>query len=282
VYLREPGFYGLGEPVTRFDGTSLTESLRGLAQVPAVLPPSAWQDLISFVPPVAIQRQILQRGLPAWAFHRIEDAVGQANLDYYAVRVSRLPQVKGFTLSATALLTLIRLNLNDFIDKRLTAFAPFGASDKKLWNSSNPLGSVLHLDFYRLIGRIIGSIPIDDGSVVVSDFTPAYWRVYTIWTAADQGHPVSGVREWGYRPDGDGHVFYTRAADRLTKSLLLPFKDDVYAAQHTLWMSFQRAIEMFVNANNGQAAVLPPMANRYDWAQLAGQYHRPTVPWVTA
>jgi hypothetical protein len=266
VYLREPGSYRLG----------------GLAQAPAVLPASAWQDLISFVPPVAIQRQVLKRGRPAWSFHRIEDAVGPANLDYYPVHVTRLPRVRGATLSATQLLAHIRLNINDFIDTRLTRFSPQDAIDKLRWNSINPLGAVLHLDFYRLVGQAVPPVNIDDGSVVVGDFIPSYWRVYTIWTPADHGHPVSGVREWGCKPEGDGFVFFTRAADRPTKSLLLPFKDDIYAAQHALWMSFQRAIETFVRKHGGQATVLPPVANRYDWTQLATQYHRPTVPWVTA
>jgi len=255
-------------------------SLRGFGDAPAVLPASAWQDLISYVPPIAIQQQVLRRGIPAWSFHRIQDAVGPVNLDYYPVRIIRFPRKRGVELTAAQFLTHLRLNLNSFVDTRLTRFTPLAATDKVTWESANPVGAALHLDFYRLVGQALPPVNIDDGSVVVCEAPPNFWRVYTVWNPADQGHPVSGSREWGFTADGNGYVFYTRAADRLTKSMLLPFKDQVYAAQHALWISFQTAIQNFVGRNGGEATVLPPTATRYDWTVLSSQYYRPTVPWV--
>lgn len=54
---------------------------------------SAWQGLISFRPPVSIQRSLQNKTahLKDWPVHRIENAYGPINLDYYPVTVTRLP-----------------------------------------------------------------------------------------------------------------------------------------------------------------------------------------------
>jgi len=261
------------------------QTYRALGQSPGLTSAAAWQDLISFRPSEALQKTVLGRGFPArWFFHRIEDAFGDVNLDYYPIKVSKLPTINGNPHTATMLMHAIRLNISKLSDSRLISFTPWNSTEAARWFSPNPLGTVLHLNFYRLLtGLPVVNVinNIDDGAVVIGDVTSSYWRVYTIWTDADHGHPVSGVREWGYRPDGNGYIFYTRAADRLTKSVMLPFKGDVYAAQHALWLAHQRAVAMYVNNNGGKADVLPPTANRYDWGLVAGQYHRPTVRWVT-
>jgi hypothetical protein len=258
--------------------SSPARSLGGFG-APAPLQPVDWQDLISLRPPVDIQKQVRARGgLVRWNFHRIEDAVGPANLDYYPVQVTRLPQKRSLQ-TAEHLLTHIRLNLNDFLDSRLTRFRAWDATEEAKWSSMNPLGTILHLRFRESFK--VGSVNIDGGSVVVSDYTPRYWRVHTIWNLPDLGHPVSGCREWGFKPDdAGGYVFYTRAADRLTKSYLLAAKNQVYASQHALWLSFQSAIETFVRKEGGQATVLSPTVAHHDWALLASQHHRPTVPWI--
>jgi hypothetical protein len=265
MYIRVPTYRGLGESLGPCVGT-FTGSL----------PISFWQDLISLRPPVSVQQKILKKKWGAdWFFHRIEKGVGPVNLDYYPVQVSRLPP--NFA-SADLFLRHIRLNINDFIDTRLTKFSAYNKDENKLWLSNNPLGAILHLNFYvRLVGV---SANVDEGAVVVSDYKPNYWRVSTIWTAMEGGHPISGNREWGYcSTQGGGYIFYTKAADRLTRTWALPAKDMAYAAQHRLWVSFQQGILNYVNRNGGQAQVLTPTANRYDWNQVAGQYH-PTVNWI--
>lgn len=299
MYIRVPVpiDHTVGESTSPAESGSIG-SLTGFGQAPAPGLPnlSDWKELIGFRPSEQVQKTIIGRSRLGHGlrFHRIEDAASQGpvNLDYYPVKVSRLPQIPSVSYpeagpplvrvrnDADAFLRHIRLNINAFIDKRLTWFSPLEKSDESLWISSNPLGAVLHLDFYLLGGAKVGSIPMDDGSVVVSDFKSNYWRVYTIWTPTDHGHPVSGVREWGYSQSGSDYIFYTKAADRITKSLALPFKEYLYDAQNQLWLSFQRAIAMFVNKNGGKAEVLPPVANRYDWSQVAGQYHRPTINWL--
>ena len=259
-------------------------SLQGFGQAPA-LTPGHWQDLISFVPPANIQRKILsQNRLRPWFFHRIEDAVGPVNLDYYPVLVSRLPKVGGTALSPSGFQALIRSSINNFIDKRLLQFTPRGAGEAALWSSPNPLGAIMHLDFYRVMGIVPRFLTnVDDGTVVVSDFTANHWRVYTVWTPTDHGHPVSGVREWGWKSEGTNYIYYTRAADSTDQV-------DAPPVQGGHLRGTGHALAELPTGSRGIRAdqwrpghgVLPPTATRYDWAPVAGQHHRPTTAWITS
>jgi hypothetical protein len=256
-------------------------TIQGLGQSPPLPNLNLWANLISFRPPVGIQTNIRGRGLPLvgkWNFHHIEDGIGPVNLDYYAVKVSSLPRLTGVLATPDQLLNHIRLNINSFVDPKLTQFAPYDQKEELIWKSSNPLGAVLHLDFRNLFGGI--SVNVDDGSVVVGDFKSNYWIVSTIWTGKDGAHPLSGNREWGYfRSNGD-YVFYTRAVDRMTPPFPLSQTSQVYAAQRQFWTGFQQLIYGFVLLNGGKAQILAPIDNRYDWNQVAALYHKPKVPWV--
>ena len=261
---------------------------RALGQTPSVSAAAAWQDIISFRPPETLQRTVLARGTPfRWFFHRIEDGLGDVNLDYYPIRVRQLPRPGGKTLTATQLMHRIRLNITNLSDPRLISFSPWWTRVmQRVGNPPPRWGRSLHLNFYQLFSSLPGLNlinNIDDGAVVVSDATSTYWRVYTIWTDADHGHPVSGVREWGYKVDGKDYIFYTRAADRLTKSVMLPFKGDVdHGAEHALARVSACRRDVCQQDPEGRLTYFLPVANRYDWGSVAGQYHRPTVPWVTA
>ncbi len=235
-----------------------------------------WEPLISLRPPTSIQAAVNARGVN-WHVHRIEDANGDINLDYYPISVAALPTIGGRTLTADELLSRIRLDINHFVDTRLAEFSPYDAGEASMWTSGSPLGAVVHIEM-KAFG---GWINPDDGSVVVSDFAPDHWTFSTIWTVMDMAHPVSGNRQFGYTAsEGGGYVFYARGADRTTGLLDLAAMSVVYSSAHNLWLSFQSAVEAFVNANGGSATVGSATSIRTPWPPIKADYHHPTVAWV--
>ncbi|HSL03321.1 MAG TPA: hypothetical protein VK901_07265 [Nitrospiraceae bacterium] len=286
MYIRVPVSinHTLGEPASSIEG-GLIGSLTGLGQAPSLPNLSDWKELISFRPPTAIQQNIKSR---IWGFHAIEKpgAIGPINLDYYPVEVSQLPLLGGVRSTPEQFLKHIRLNINNFLDPTLTRFYPYDQIEAVKWASPNPLGAVLHLDFRE------HSVNVDDGSVVVADFRPDRWIVSTIWNLTDGFHPLCGNREWGYTKTGSGtYIYYTKAGDRLTdrpylttlmRAAVVLGKNVIYKSQRKFWTGFQKGISDFVNnpVQGGKAQALPPSETRYDWGQVAAQYHRPTINWI--
>ena len=252
--------------------TSVTQTLSSPLGFSAV----EWEPLISFRPPVAIQRSVNGKGV-GWHVHRLEDAYSDINLDYYPVSITALPVVGGRTLSAADLLAHIRLNINKFVDTRISEFSPYDASEAAVWTSASPLGAVVHIDM-KAAG---GWVNPDDGSVVVAEFAADHWIFSTIWTLLDMAHPVSGNRQFGFDPgDGGGYVFYTRGADRTTGVLDVAAMSLVYSAAHNLWLSFQQAVAAFVNGNGGSASVGTATSIRTPWPAIRAAHHHPTVGWA--
>ncbi len=254
-------------PIADTEESTPSESLPNL---------SAWQDLISFRPPLSVQRSLVRSYAPDWSVHRIEDARGDINLDFYPVRVNRLPIVSGRRLTAEQLLGTLRLNIDRFIDTRYASFRPYNAAANRRWRSSSPLGSVIHIDM-RTAG---GYVNPDDGSVVCSRFAPDHWVFSTIWTPADFGHPVSGNRQFGFlRQDGE-YIFYTRGADRTTGRLDSAMSGTVFGKADALWRSLQRGLANFVNSNGGTAVWTSRVSRRHNWSAVKRRYWRPSVRWI--
>jgi hypothetical protein len=242
---------------------------------------SAWSDLISFRPPEAIQEAAKKKtdwGV-ASCVQAIERGKGPINIDYYPVKITKMPTIAGALATPEILLRHIRLHLNEMVNKSLAEFEPFDAIEQTKWNSTNPLGAIIHIDMAP------GSVPSgpDDGSVVTSSVTPRSWTFSTIWISSDQGHPVSGSRMLGYTDNGDGtYTFYTRGADRLTSALDDSMQKTIFAVQHELWMSFQNGVATYVNAcaQGGTAMIEQPVSERYDWPYTQSKYWKPRVGWV--
>lgn len=193
------------------------------------------------------------------------------NMDNFSVTVTELPN----GMTAGQLLEEMRKNLNNFIDTDLSSFRPYdltptGTNENALWNSSNPLGSIIHID-----------IPGDNASVVCSDYANDKWRFSTITSPADYLHPVSGTREFGYERNPDGsYNFYTRGVDRVTIGLgdndhtgILSLGDILmtklaFSGADNLWKTFQNGIEGFVNTNGGYAFKNDPILHRPDYQKL--------------
>ncbi len=197
------------------------------------------------------------------------------NCDYFPIRITSLPTVNGVLWTPQQLFDFFRRNINQFINTGIADFQPYYdtyfLNDSTKWFSSNPLGSLLHLDM------------INDGTVVVSD----YWStvdssrfiVSTLRSPLDGIHPVSGNRTWGIGPDHanpGGYIFYTSAVDRITNPFFDLFNDigeltpitSGFEAADNLWRSLQDGMINFIQANNGSAAryvAVPEVTFRPPW-----------------
>jgi hypothetical protein len=254
---------------------------------PVPSPPAlqAWERLISFRPPEAMQAGLNARfGLfgPTRVVHAIEDAKGPINLDFYPVRVSALPTDGGSTMTAEQLLEFVRRNINSFVDGAPNGctFQPYDALiDTGAWLPPFlPLpfpGAVISIDMFS------SGINVDDGAVVAAEVASDHWIFSTLWTPDDGGHPVSGNRQFGFVPASAGEfVFFTRGADRTTSALDSVASATVFGAAHHLWLSFQHRLAAFVNSNGGLATIESATSHRYDWPTVQGTYHHPATNWV--
>lgn len=245
---------------------------------------SDWVSLLNFVPSQKIQdivsnrNNIILKHHPGlrymrWEIQKVENGVGKVNLDYYPVKIQSLPRINGKRVTAANLLSHVRKNINNYIDKSNSVFTPYDTEETRKWFSSKPLGSIVHID-------LGGWLNPDDGSVIVSNFSPDSWTFSTIQTPHDMQHPVSGNRQFGFTPQPDGsYIFYTRGADRATGILDFVASAGVNIAWEQadkLWKSLQKHIVDFVNNHEGKAWLMPSTSQRYDWDIIKKHYWLPS------
>jgi hypothetical protein len=181
------------------------------------------------------------------------------NCDYFPLHITTLPIVNGVRLTAEQLFDYFRRNKNQFIDTNIASFKAYNdgiLNENDRWNSSNPLGAILHLNM------------INDGSVIVSNYwsTPdsARYIVSTLRSPLDGIHPVSGNRVWGITPDynNGGYNFFTTAVDRITNPFMDLFNDlgemtplpSGFEQADDLWRSMQNGMINFVTTHGGSAS----------------------------
>src|SRR5215207_5064270 len=105
--------------LTAAGGGLLASIVSGQSSPPAMAQNAylPWVDLINLRPPIDLQYALKARfalfGVPANVVHKLEDAYGPINLDYYPVNITALPSGFG---SAAQLLATIRVNLSYFLD----------------------------------------------------------------------------------------------------------------------------------------------------------------------
>ncbi|WP_260254746.1 hypothetical protein [Elizabethkingia meningoseptica] len=207
------------------------------------------------------------------SLQKIDDAYSPAvNMDYFPVRVNQLPIINGIRSTPEQFLNHIRTNINNFVDKSYSEFTPYnnyGVDDRALWNSSNPLGTIIKID-------IKGP---DNGSVIVTNYRSNKWTFSTIYEPKYKTHPVSGNRDFGFMQNTDGsYTFYTRGVDRLTtidattvqnsEFLSYMMGGSPFSQADALWTSFQNKINNFVNNNQGSSSVAAQEIYRPDWAKV--------------
>jgi len=212
----------------------------------------AWFDLLSFVPKYVHLRTLTRRGARLLA---LDEAHGPVTLDYFAVRVYRLPRG---TATPETLLRQVRLELNELINPRFAKFQPVTAHDERRWRSRAPSGALLHMD------------PTQEVPLLCSQANKSHWRLSTVSTRAGQIHLLSGNREWGFaETDDNGWVFYTRGAERVSEIGDVPWQRLIFEGTRHLWGSFQRGLEHSINSRGGQALVEAPEIYHHPWSEVA-------------
>ena len=264
---------------------ALAEALQGnpygLLDVPCDQLP-AWKDVASHTPPGSVLDRIDQRANNepwwkgckwSWGIQDLADAAGaNVNLDYYAIRIN-LPGER----SPEVFFEEIRRGLGSYLDRNLGSFYIYEGDDDR-WRNGQVLGSV---------GVFEVSIPyagnIEDVGVVASEYSPGpnawRWRFTTIWSPDTFGHAVSGTREFGLVPNGDGsYTFYTRGVDRIARfydvianKLLPPYFEETnvtFNGADALWRSMQIKVLDRVVEIGGDAEIIQPISERINWDDM--------------
>jgi hypothetical protein len=173
------------------------------------------------------------------------------NCDYFPVKINSLPIINGIQWTAADVMDYFRRNINKFTDNSIATFHPYVdvvMDETMIWNSTNYLGAVLHLDMAV------------DGSVIISDVNSGTNGAYsftatTIKSYQDQLHPVSGNRKFGIMPQGTGWTFYTTAVDRVTRKVNEKIADILsdlgvctgFCEADNLWRAMQNKMVSFIN-----------------------------------
>jgi len=180
------------------------------------------------------------------------------NMDVYPVKITNLPNKPGTNQKYTPseLFNYFRLNINKFTDASHGQFFPvvdstIGINDTALWNSTNPLSSLITI-----------KIPLDEGTVMCSGYNSQAWIFTTVKSPWDGEHPVSGNRLFGYYMDGNDMYIYTRGIDRFTSTYSTPdvireLENIGYSKASEMWKNMQNLLNNFVKNNNGSSQVLP-------------------------
>lgn len=205
----------------------------------------------------------------SWAIQTLNGANGTiVNMDYFSVNVTALPKNPQTNIQFTpeTFLDYIRRNLNSFVET--SSFTPYCnlqsicAQETNLWNSANPTGAIIYID-----------IPGDDGAVMCSEYTSSYWYFITLETPEADNHPVSGTRQFGFEPDGNGgYNFFVRGVDRIDSYFLQNFLTSTvgnpFLGADILWNSFQNKLSAFVNTNHGSSVKNQPVFHRVNYNKV--------------
>ncbi|MDP1678660.1 MAG: hypothetical protein Q8L02_00795 [Candidatus Nitrotoga sp.] len=249
---------------------------------------SAWADLISFRPEYTQQNKLHQLNIQnpgKWFFHRLDSCWGKINLDYYSVKIHPMPRslpddpsglVRTGPVTIEELFQYVRRKLlveDAVVNSLLTKFRPYGSTDETAW-----LGSVSDA-----LGALISiRIPLNEGTVMVTQVDSTSWTFSTLNSPADNSHPVCGNRRFGIFLAEDGKIhIYTMGADRCTDLLIAttPAVEGVWFGADKVWRSFQENIVELVKKHDGYAEIITPISRRYDWSIVASAYFSPKNDW---
>jgi hypothetical protein len=222
-----------------------------------------WQELANHPIPQSVKNKIFQvNGLTGWFKEAVIQNLDYSNsftinMDVYPVKISSMPEKSpGVKYTHAEFFDYFRKNINNFTDINHGKFYPvvapeYNIDDAELWNSNNPLGSLITI-----------KIPADNGTVVCSGWGSQAWIFTTVKSPWDGEHPVSGNRLFGYFVDDYGDmVIYTRGVDRFTtkfsnNAIQYTAEGFGYSEAKKMWKDMQQKVSSFVNSKNGNSSVI--------------------------
>lgn len=173
------------------------------------------------------------------------------NIDFYYITFKR-PTNQGME----DLFKTIRTDFNSIIVGQSTdfGFGPYkssaddGATNKRIWESGNPLNAVMSFNLdtlwpgtwkSRLVDNRAGRYLVGKaGDLQVTCATKTDFVFSTVESENGGPHPVSGNRGFGLADNGDGTwTFYSKAVDRVTTSwnLKILFASKTFCKGHGFW-----------------------------------------------
>lgn len=113
----------------------------------------------------------------------------------------------------------------------------------------------------------------DDLTVVVTDYQIAedyaYWVFSTAWVLPNEGHAVSGNRQFGIVSTGSGYVFFTRGIDRLHAPIdLIPGEGTIFEGGHDLWNTLMKNLTEDIIEMGGTAEQRTPYRTQKKWTDV--------------
>lgn len=255
----------------------LKQNPDGLLDIPCSQLP-LWQDVSKYQIPQSVKNKV--NSIPnqnsywsSWDVTNLDDGAGaRVNMDLFPVKITTMPnKPNGQKYTPAEFFDFFRKNINLFAE----TFNPieddhYNIHDTALWNSSNPLGALIHI-----------TIPLDNGTVVCSGFSTNAWIFTTIKAPLAWGydgiHPVAGNRKFSYYTDpNDGSItIYTRGVDRLSNinsndTPLLNFLSESFAfsAADDLWEDMQTKLSNYVNSHGGNSTKVTPEKFRPKYAGI--------------
>lgn len=209
-----------------------------------------------------------------WEISDLDDGLGaRLNMDLFPVKITTMPKKPNSNQRYTPaeFFDFFRKNINLFAEK----FTPmednyYGIHDTALWNSTNPLGALIHIQ-----------IPLDDGTVVCSGVSTNTWIFSTVKAPLDWYHdgvhPVAGNRAFSYytNPNDGSITIYTRGIDRVSHN----YSDKAAVANHiieslaftgadNLWDDMQNKLSAYIISKGGQAIKEQAVKYRPKYAKI--------------
>ena len=222
-----------------------------------------WTHLLLMKVPDDIVKALSARKMRVQYAHN-ESYSNDLNIDLYPVRINRFPLYQGARMTPERLISYIRLNINTLIDTSISRFSPYGPVDIPRLASNNPVGAVLRI-----------TIRPDNAAVVVSSATPTGWTFTTIETPTTGNHPVSGHRNFFIAKREDVYYFFNKGLDMTSSGIAglgLPVGGEIgYRMADKLFLSLQKGLTNFINANGGDAKAEQRYSRRIAWRFV---YHR--------
>ncbi|MGH1518767.1 hypothetical protein [Chryseobacterium sp. JK1] len=236
-----------------------------------------WQDVATHQVPQSVKSKLenIKNQTSWWSNWKITDlddaASARVNMDLFPIKISSLPNKPNSNEKYTPaeFFNFFRLNINLFAEK----FTPivdsnYGIDDTALWNSSNPLGALIHIE-----------IPIDDGTVVCSGVSSNAWIFSTIKAPMgmdyDGIHPVAGNRVFSYYMEGNTMYIYTRGVDRVSKKVTdtpnlanYIMEASAFLGADQLWTGMQDKLSAYVNQKGGSATKVPEITYRPKYSKI--------------
>jgi hypothetical protein len=219
----------------------------------------------SIVPVVNLANSLLSE----WKIQTLDFGVGnELNRDYYEVRITKLPHIEGRQITALELFRYWKSNFDAFLAPTIADFQEYSDEDRIKFFSEDPLGAVMYFDMKMLTSYGIGNM--DDGSVMVTNYTRNSWTFSTVRTPEDHIHPVSGNREFGFRFNPDGsYSYYVMGVDRLSTyfdyGASLYIWDIIFMSADKLWRTWQELFYEKVVSMGGQAEKSRSISERVSW-----------------